>query len=95
MDNNEPNVLVPIKKIKPGDGINADKLVKIVDDLKKYMLRDGGNIDYEKYEDTKLYVKFSGACVGCPLQDFEVSYIEKLIKEKFYLNIEVVAENAE
>jgi Fe-S cluster biogenesis protein NfuA len=91
MDNNEPNVL----EIKPSDDVNSDKLTEIINDLKKYMLRDGGNIDYVKYEDTKLYVKFSGACVDCPLQDFEVSYIEKLIKEKFYLNIEVVAENAE
>lgn len=45
------------------------KIIEEIEKLKPYLQNDGGNIEYVKYEDGKVYVKLTGACAGCSLID--------------------------
>lgn len=46
-----------------------DKINSVLDNLRPFLINDGGNIELVKYEDGIAYIKFIGACVGCPLSD--------------------------
>ena len=38
---------------------------EVIDVIRPYIRRDGGDIEFVKFEDGIVYVKMSGACVGC------------------------------
>lgn len=46
-----------------------EKIVNEIEKLKPYLQNDGGNIEFIKFEDGIVYVKLTGACVGCSLID--------------------------
>jgi Fe-S cluster biogenesis protein NfuA len=45
------------------------KIIEEIEKLKPFLQSDGGNIEFIKYEDGKVYVKLTGACAGCSLID--------------------------
>ena len=45
------------------------RIIEEIEKLKPYLQNDGGNIEYVKFEDGKVYVKLTGACAGCSLID--------------------------
>lgn len=45
------------------------RIIDEIEKLKPYLQNDGGNIEYVKFEDGKVYVKLTGACAGCSLID--------------------------
>ena len=46
-----------------------ERIIEEIEKLKPYLQNDGGNIEYVKFEDGKVYVKLTGACAGCSLID--------------------------
>ena len=59
------------------------EVVKIIDELRPFLMNDGGNIEFIKIEDNIVYVMFQGACMDCMLQDFTLKDgIEKMIINK-------------
>lgn len=46
-----------------------EKIKELINDLRVYMNMDGGDIEFVKYEDNILYVKLTGACADCMMQD--------------------------
>ena len=38
---------------------------EVIDLIRPYINRDGGDIDFVKFEDGIVFVKMKGACVGC------------------------------
>ena len=46
-----------------------NKIIEIIDALRPFIINDGGNIEFVKYENNIVYVKFSGACSNCGLID--------------------------
>ena len=46
------------------------KIHEVFEQLKPVIARDGGNIEFVKYEGTTVYVKLLGACVSCPASMF-------------------------
>lgn len=46
-----------------------EKIKNLIDDLRIYINIDGGDIEFIKYEDNILYVKLTGNCAQCMLQD--------------------------
>ena len=46
------------------------KIIEILDKLRPYLINDGGDIEFVKYEDGKVYVKLHGACSHCSLIDY-------------------------
>ena len=49
------------------------KIKEIVEQIRPYLNMDGGDIEYIKYEDGYVYIKLTGACSNCLLQDNTVN----------------------
>ncbi|MFW5838368.1 MAG: NifU family protein [Bacillota bacterium] len=54
--------------------IMDDKMIsaqaqEVIEKLRPYINRDGGDIKFVKYEDGIVYVQMLGACVGCAAID--------------------------
>ena len=45
------------------------KINEIIDKLKPFLINDGGNIEFLKYEDGIVYIKMLGACANCQMLD--------------------------
>jgi len=41
------------------------EIKEVINLIRPYIRRDGGDIEFERFEDGIVYVKLSGACVGC------------------------------
>lgn len=60
-----------------------EKVKQVIDELRPFLMNDGGNIEFVKIEDDVVYVNLYGACVGCPMREFTLKEgIEKTIIEK-------------
>ena len=46
-----------------------EKIKSIIDELKPFLISDGGALEYIKFEDGIVYVKLGGACVDCAFLD--------------------------
>lgn len=45
------------------------KIIEIIDKLKPFLINDGGNIEFVKYEDNIVYIRMMGACANCQMLD--------------------------
>ena len=67
------------------------KIKEIIDELRPYLMNDGGNIEFVKYEDNVGYIKLSGACADCQMIDLTLKDgIENAIKEEVPEVLEVI-----
>lgn len=46
-----------------------NKVKTILDKIRPYLQRDGGDVEFVKVQDGIVYVKMLGACVGCASVD--------------------------
>ena len=46
-----------------------EKIIEVIDKLRPFLVSDGGDIEFIKYEDNIVYIKLLGACAGCELID--------------------------
>lgn len=46
-----------------------DKIKEIIDKLRPFLLEDGGNVEFVKFEDGICYVKMLGHCQDCYMMD--------------------------
>lgn len=61
----------------------TEKIKEIIDKLRPFLVTDGGNIEFVKYEDEKVYIKMLGACAGCDLIDYTLKEgVESAIREE-------------
>ena len=57
-----------------------EKIIAVIDRLKPFLINDGGNIEFVKYENHIVYVKLLGACAQCSMIDITLKDgIEQLI----------------
>ena len=57
-----------------------NKIKEALEQIRPFLQRDGGDIEFIKYEDSKVYVKLTGACAGCSLIDVTLKEgIEEMI----------------
>ncbi len=67
------------------------KIKMIIDELRPYLMNDGGNIEFIKYEDKIVYIKLSGACAECSAIDLTLKEgIASAIKEEIPEVLDVV-----
>ena len=60
-----------------------EKVIEAIDDLRPFLMNDGGNIEFVKIVDDIVYVRLQGACMGCPMREVTLKDgIEKTILEK-------------
>lgn len=45
------------------------RIIAVIDKLRPFLISDGGNIEFVKFEDGICYVKMLGHCAGCPMMD--------------------------
>ena len=45
------------------------KIISLIDKIRPYLISDGGNIEFIKYEDNIVYVSLTGACANCSMID--------------------------
>jgi Fe-S cluster biogenesis protein NfuA len=65
---------------------------KIIDQIRPYLNRDGGDLEFVKLEDGIVYIKMLGACVGCALIDTTLyDGVERILVERVPGVIAVVA----
>ena len=41
----------------------------IIDKIRPFLISDGGNLEFVKYENNIVYVKLMGACAECSMMD--------------------------
>lgn len=70
---------------------HEEKIINAINMIKPYINADGGDIEFIKYEDKCVFVRFHGACANCgsinyTIEDFlfntihdEVPEVEKVI----------------
>ena len=60
-----------------------EKVEAVINDLRPFLMNDGGNVELVKIEDSIVYVRFKGACSGCPMKQLTFKEgIEKMLLEK-------------
>ena len=47
-----------------------EKIKEIIEKLRPFLISDGGNIEFVKYEDNIVYIRMMGACANCQMLDF-------------------------
>lgn len=56
------------------------RINEIIDELKPFLISDGGTLEFIKYEDGIVYVKLGGACENCAFLDITLKDgIEEMI----------------
>ena len=46
-----------------------DKIKDALESVRPFIIMDGGDVEFVKYEDNIVYIKFTGACVNCLYSD--------------------------
>lgn len=60
-----------------------EKIIDIIDHLRPFLMNDGGNIEFVKYENNIVYIKMMGACSNCYMLDVTLKEgIEAAIKSE-------------
>lgn len=45
------------------------EIKKVIEKLRPYLQRDGGDIEFKSFEEGIVYVQMHGACAGCTMLD--------------------------
>lgn len=64
-----------------------ERINNVLDKLRPFLVNDGGDIEFLKYEDGVCYIKFVGACASCPMK---LITLNEGIKEALINEIEEV-----
>lgn len=63
--------------------LEEQKIIEIIDELRPFLINDGGNIEFVRYENNIVYVKMMGACSDCIMIDATLKDgIEMAIKDE-------------
>jgi Fe-S cluster biogenesis protein NfuA len=56
------------------------KIIVLIDKLKPFLISDGGNLEFVKYENNIVFVRMMGACKDCDMMDITLKEgIEEII----------------
>ena len=59
------------------------KIIDIIEHLRPFLMNDGGDIEFVKYENNTVYIKMMGACANCFMIDATLKEgIEAAIKSE-------------
>ena len=70
-----------------------EKIQEIIDKLRPFLINEGGNIEFIKYEENIVYIKMLGACANCSMLDLtlkdgiEAAIINEVPEVKEVINI--------
>jgi Fe-S cluster biogenesis protein NfuA len=56
------------------------QIIALIDKIRPFLVSDGGNLEFVKYEGNIVYVRLSGACKDCSMIDITLKDgIEEMI----------------
>lgn len=70
-----------------------NKINEVLNKLRPYLMDDGGNIEFVKFQDGIVYVHLTGACSNCYMMDYtlkegiETVLIEEIPEVKEVINV--------
>lgn len=70
-----------------------EKIKEIINKLRPFLISEGGNIEFVKYENNIVYIKMLGACANCQMLDLtlkdgiESAIINEIPEVKEVINI--------
>ena len=65
------------------DEQTIEKIAVILQEIRPRIQMDGGDIEFVKLDNKKVYVRLVGACVGCPASMYTLKLgIEQTIKDQ-------------
>ena len=60
-----------------------EKIINIINELRPFLMSDGGNIEFVKFENNIVFIKLLGACSGCQMANVTLKdLIETAIKNE-------------
>jgi len=63
---------------------DSSLIAKSLDDLRPFLQRDGGDVEFVDYDNGILKVRLMGACRGCPYSQMTLAQgIKRTLQEKF------------
>jgi Fe-S cluster biogenesis protein NfuA len=69
-----------------------DKVKEVLDKVRPYLVKDGGNVELVEIDGGTVKVKLVGACAGCPMSKMTLKNgIEKILKQEIPEVKEVIA----
>lgn len=69
-----------------------NRIIDIINSLRPFLINDGGDIEFIKYENGIVYIKMMGACANCEMIDATIKDgIEYAIKEEIKEVKEVIS----
>ncbi len=67
----------------------------VIEKIRPFLMNDGGDVEFVKYEDGIVYVKLLGTCANCSIADFEIKdTVESILTSEIPEVIEVVQVDA-
>lgn len=70
-----------------------NKIKDLINKLRPFLISEGGNIEFIKYENNIVYIKMMGACANCEMLDLtlkdgiEASIISEIPEVKEVVNV--------
>jgi Fe-S cluster biogenesis protein NfuA len=62
----------------------ADEMKAVLEEVRKVLLRDGGDVELIEIADTVVRVRMKGNCAGCPRSALDLKHVvERLIRSRF------------
>lgn len=60
---------------------NIEQQIKnTIEKIRPFLINDGGDLEFIKYEEKIVYIKLKGACESCPMMDITIKEgIEQLL----------------
>ena len=65
------------------------KIKEVLEKLRPYIMDDGGDIEFVKYENGICYLKFLGYCANCSMRMFT---LDELFKESLVNEIDEITD---
>lgn len=63
------------------DAALTDSIKRAIEDIRIDIKRDGGDIELVKIEQSKVFIRLAGACVGCPSAIYTLKFgVEQRLK---------------
>ena len=73
-----------------------EQIKTVIEEVRPFLQRDGGDIAFVKFEDGIVYVDLRGACAGCASMEMTLkSGVEFFVKERLDFVDEVTLANPE
>jgi Fe-S cluster biogenesis protein NfuA len=78
--------------MKENDMLDQTQVESVLEEVRKFLQADGGDVEFVKLDGNKVHVRLLGACSGCPMRSMTLKNgIEKMLKERIPEIEEVVA----